>query len=94
MTGIGEQRDGVREDAVDHLDDDEREVQTDSDREGPPVADRPMRVPMVVMTAGARSSARLSLGGRGVGVIVRVRVLVMIVLVMIVQVGHAMRLTY
>jgi hypothetical protein len=37
---VGEERDRMRDEAVEHLDDDEREVQGDADGKGTPVAPR------------------------------------------------------
>src|ERR1019366_7974546 len=69
VPGVGEQRDRVRQDPVDDLDDDKREVQPDADREGAPVAYRPVRVPVMVVAvpAYARELRSLAFGVSGGG---------------------------
>ena len=49
MPGVGEQRHGVREHAVHRLDQHEREIQADSQREGPAGISRTVRAVIVVV---------------------------------------------
>ena len=53
MPGVGEQRDGIGGRPIDHLDDDEDQVEGDAQRKGGAIAPahRPMRMTMAVMMA-------------------------------------------